>query len=373
MSFVIPLYPLYALLFADTGLSDADISVLFVIWSGVGIVAEVPMGAVADRFSRRHAMVAAGVGQAAGYVLWTAWPGYAGFALGFVAWSLFGALSSGTLEALVYDGLAAVGAQSHYVTVLGRIRAAELLSQLPNAAAATLLFAVGGYPLVGWVSVGMCLCAAALATRLPEAPRSAPDSDDDADDLGYFATLRAGVAEAAARPAVRGAVAAVALLAGLDAFEEYFSLLANEWGVPVIEVPFAVLVIPVAGAIGAAVGGRYGRLRPALLCSILAAGVVVLGAAGVLHRPIGLVGLGLFYGLYRLVWLVADARLQESITGRARATVTSVAELGTEFTCLLVYAAWAVHQVIGIAVLGLAVALLLPFCLRRRTVSASRG
>ncbi len=38
----VPLYPLYALLFADTGLSDAEISALFVIWSVVGIAAEVP-------------------------------------------------------------------------------------------------------------------------------------------------------------------------------------------------------------------------------------------------------------------------------------------------------------------------------------------
>lgn len=360
MSCVIPLYPLYALLFADTGLSDADISVLFVIWSGVGILAEVPMGAVADRFSRRQAMVAAGAGQAAGYVLWTVWPGFAGFALGFVLWGLFGALASGTLEALVYDGLAAVGAQRRYPAVLGRIRAAELLAQLPNAGAATALFAAGGYRLVGWVSVGMCLCAATLATRLPEATPA--DSEDDG--AGYFATLRAGVREAAARPAVRRAVLAVALLGGLDAFEEYFSLLAHEWGVPVLAVPFAVLAVPVAGAIGAAVGGRHGRLRPALLGATLAAAAAVLFASGLLHRPVALVGLALCYGLYRLVWLVADARLQDSIVGRARATVTSVAELGTEFTCLLVYAAWALHQAAGVAILVLAVAVV---------VSASRG
>ena len=49
----VPLYPLYALLFTDTGLSGGQISLLFAIWSTVGIVAEVPTGALADRFSRR--------------------------------------------------------------------------------------------------------------------------------------------------------------------------------------------------------------------------------------------------------------------------------------------------------------------------------
>jgi hypothetical protein len=356
----VPLYPLYALLFVDTGLSDADISVLFVIWSGVGMLAEVPAGALADRFSRRHAVVAAGVAQALGYVLWTALPGFAGFACGFVLWGLGGALASGAFEALVYDGLVAANEPGRYAWLLGRIRAAELLAQLPTAAAASLLFAVGGYPLVGWVSVGTCLVAAALALRLPEPAAGSADGDD----LGYVATLRAGFAEAAVRPAVRRVVVAVALLGGLDAFEEYFSLLLSKWGVPVVVVPVAALAIPVAGAVGAALGGRHGRARAALLGSALGFGVVVLAAAGWWHRPAGVLGIAVFYGLYRFVLLVADARLQDRISDRTRATVTSVAELGTELTCLLVYAAWGLDQVTGVAILALSVAVLLPWCLR---------
>lgn len=73
-----PLYPLYALLFADNGLSDAEISVLFAIWSMVGMVAEVPSGAVADRFSRRYALMASGVMQGAGYAVWILSPGFGG-------------------------------------------------------------------------------------------------------------------------------------------------------------------------------------------------------------------------------------------------------------------------------------------------------
>jgi MFS family permease len=63
------------LLFSDTGLSGADICALFAIWSTVGILAEVPSGAIADRLSRRGALMAASVLQAAGYVLWIVLPG----------------------------------------------------------------------------------------------------------------------------------------------------------------------------------------------------------------------------------------------------------------------------------------------------------
>ncbi len=156
---------------------------LFAIWSAVGIVAEVPSGALADRFSRRFALAAAGVLQALGYLVWIGLPGFPGYAAGFVLWGLGGALVSGALEALLYDGLAAEGAQEEYATVLGRVTAAGLLAEVPAVLAATLLFALGGYRAVAWVSVGCCLAAAAaLALRLPEArPGRIPPGDGDGD------------------------------------------------------------------------------------------------------------------------------------------------------------------------------------------------
>jgi MFS family permease len=360
---------LYALFFADTGLSDVEISVLFAIWSTVGVLAEVPTGALADRFSRRGTLVAAGVCQAVGYVLWTTLPGFAAFAVGFVLWGLGGALGSGSLEALLYDGLSAVGAQSHYARVSGWVTAAELLADLPAAVAATVLFSAGGYALVGWASVGCCLAAAGLAALLPEPPRG-PDQDDDAT---YFETLRAGLAEATSRPAVRAAVVAVALISGLDAFEEYFPLIAADWGVPTALVPLALAAIPLVGAVGAALAGRANGLRAVTLGAVLAASAVLLGAAGLLAQPVGLVAVAVFYGLYRMVLVVVDARLQDRIDGPNRATVTSVAGLGTEFACFAVYAAWALGEVVLVAGLVLAFAVALPLLFRVRIRTSARG
>ena len=89
--------------------------------------------------------------QAAAFVVWTAAPGFPAFAVGFVVWGVGGALMSGTSEALVYDALAAVGARAAYVRVHGWMTSAELLVQVPTALLASGLFALGGYPLVGWV------------------------------------------------------------------------------------------------------------------------------------------------------------------------------------------------------------------------------
>lgn len=351
-----PLYPLYALLFADTGLSGAQISALFAVWSFVALLAEVPSGAFADRFGRRTALVASGLLQAGGYLIWLGWPTFAGFAAGFAVWAVGGAMSSGSAEALLYDGLVEVGAEREYARITGWLDAGELLAGIPGAAAATALYAAGGFTLVGWVSVGVCLLAAALATRLPEPAHGSGEPDDE---LGYLATLRAGMAEAALRPVVRACLLAAALLAGFDAIEEYFPLIVDGYGVPTVAVPLAVQPIALAGALGAALGGRAAGLGRGALAGLLGAAMLLIGVGGLVIHPAALLAVALGYGAYRTVLVVVEARLQEHLSSRTRATVTSVVGVGAELAAFAVYGAWAVGELAAVAALGLALALFL--------------
>ena len=224
----LPLYPLYALLFTDAGVSAGGLSVLFAVWSAVGVTAEVPAGALADRFGRRRAIVAGCLLQASGFALWIALPGWSAFVAGFVLWGLGGAVDSGALEALLYDALP----REAFPAVLGRVTAAELLAMLPAAGLAWLLFSAGGYAFAGWVSVGFCIGSALLARALPEPAPPADPADAASSEPGYLELLRAGVVEAVTRPAVRYPLLAVALLTGIDAFEEYFPVLADGLAVP---------------------------------------------------------------------------------------------------------------------------------------------
>ncbi|SDY46184.1 Predicted arabinose efflux permease, MFS family [Modestobacter sp. DSM 44400] len=358
----VPLYPLYALLFADTRLDDRDISALLALWSATAVLAEVPSGAFADRFSRRGALVTAGVLQAAGYLLWAALPGFPGFAAGFVVWAVGGALVSGSFEALLHDGLAAAGAAGQFGRVYGWVNAVDLLVQVPTALAAAALFSVGGFPLVGWASVATCLAAAGLAARLPEAFHGTENPDGDGP--GWWDILSAGVTEAAGRPAVRTAVLLVVLLGGLDAMEEYFPLLARDWGVPDAANPLVLLGVPLAGAVGAALGGRAASWPRSAVTVALATAGFALVAAAVLAVPAGLGAVAAGYALYRLVLVVAETRLQEAITGPARATVTSMAGLGVELAALALFAAYATGGLVLVAGAVLLLAAALPRLIR---------
>jgi MFS family permease len=355
----VPLYPLYALLFTATGLSVPEISALFAIWSAVAVLTEVPSGALADRFSRRSCLAAAGFLQAAAYTAWVLMPGFPGFALGFVLWGFGGSLASGAKEALLYDGLAAAGAQEHYARVAGRVAAMELVAQIPVAAAATWLFSAGGFGLVGWVSVGTCAAAGVVAAALPEPPRDGGD-----EDIGYLATLRSGVAEVFRSPGVGAVAAAAALLAAFDAIEEYFPLLVSDWGVAAAAVPLATLPIVLGGTAGAALGGAARLLPRWGLGVLLGVATAFLAVAAEAAHPAGVIAVAVFYGGYRAVLVAVDARLQERIASRSRATVTSVAGLGTEIATFGVYAAWAAGGVSWLVVAGVVIAAALPRLLR---------
>ncbi len=145
LSELVPLYPLYALLVLDTGLSPAEVSLLFAVWSLTALATEVPAGALADRWSRRGALVLGGVLEAIAFAVWTVAPQFWGFLVGFAVWGVASALVFGTVEALVYDGLADVGAEAAFLRVNGAMTSAELVVQVPTAAAAGALYALGGY------------------------------------------------------------------------------------------------------------------------------------------------------------------------------------------------------------------------------------
>ena len=132
-------------------------------------------------------------------------------------------------------------------------------------------------------------------------------------------------------------------------------MMASDWGVSTSAVPVAVLGIALAGALGAALGGRADRLPSWWLPALLVGAAACLAGSALWARPPALVVAAMFYGLYLAVLVAAEARLQERITGPHRATITSVAGVGTEVSALLVFAAWALGGVLAVAGLVLAV------------------
>ncbi|WP_210591941.1 MFS transporter [Streptomyces sp. GESEQ-35] len=334
------LYPVYALLFADTGLSLWQISSLFALWSITAVLLEVPSGAWADAVSRRLLLWVGPLLTAVGFALWVIVPSYWAFALGFVLWGAGGALGSGALEALVYDELERLGAAERYARVAGRARAARLVATMTSIGLAGPVFALGGYPAVGAASVLACLLAAAVATRFPE-HRTRPGKGDD----GWATTLRTGLAEVHRDRSVRGALLLVPAVAAVwGALDEYTPLLVRDTGVAETTVPYLLLLVWALVTVGSLFSGPAERLGTTGLAALLAASALALAVGAAARTPAGIALVGLAFGGFQLAEVLADVRLQHRIDESRRATLTSVASLGTE---LVTVATFGVYALLG--------------------------
>ncbi|MGH3658008.1 MAG: MFS transporter [Micromonosporaceae bacterium] len=375
---LILLYPLYALLFTDTGLTTAQVSSVLALWALSALVLEVPSGVWADVVSRRALLCVAPLFAAAGFACWAFVPAYWSFALGAVLWGIQGALMSGAMEALVYTELDLAGAADRYATVIGRARTFEVAAVPLAMVAAAPVFAYGGYPLVGTASIAACVVAALVALTFPEhrrpptgtaasvpveaaahagpltdatqhagsaAPPS-PATDDPPDasgeTLGYLGTLRAGLAEVRANRPVRLTVLAFpAVIAIWGALDEYVPILVRDTGVAAASVPLFVLLVWTGVTVGGLLAGAARNIAGRGMAAVLTAAGVALAAGALSRVPAGIVLIAVSFALFQIATILVEARLQHQITGPSRATVTSVANLALGVGTIVVYGLYA--------------------------------
>jgi hypothetical protein len=99
------------------------------------------------------------------------------FAVGFLPWGLKSALTSGALEALVYEELQRVDGTERYPTLMGRGQVAGVLAAMCSGAVAAPVIAASGFTAAGAASVAVCLLASLVAMLFPE-HRIRPTRDD---------------------------------------------------------------------------------------------------------------------------------------------------------------------------------------------------
>ncbi len=197
-------------------------------------------------------------------------------------------------------------------------------------------------------------------------------SADDQQKDGWWATLRAGVAEATRTRVIGRLVLLVALLEGLFVIDEYVPLLTRARGGSNDAAPVIVVIVWIGLLLGGEVSARWQRANPRLLGLALVGSMIITALAFVTDAvwSLGLVAVG--YATLQVASVNADARLQERTSGTTRATVTSVAAFGGSSVSMLMFVVIAVLAdgddpstgilvvVAGLALAGWLVALWLP-------------
>lgn len=330
---LILVYPVYAIMMLAGGVNEFELSVLFVIWALASFAFEIPSGMVADRVDRRVYIFAGSLAGAAGFLTWWLWPTFAGYALGFVLWSLGSAIHSGTQQSLLYDVLVEQSRASAFARIYGRGKAASSVAVLVAMALGGFL-AEQGYTAVLLISAVAPFASGLLVLGLiSEPPRS---HGGDADGEGPEQPLREALATLRRRPRLRLIALMFVVFVGLSGvIDEYVGpLLKDELALTLGVIGLIYGGVLGCQAFGSALAHRLGRV-PLTTAGRISAASHGLLAGGLL--------LGMFYGV---AWLVAglclyfvamgvvgvllETGLQDEIDVSARATITSVAGAGLE-------------------------------------------
>jgi MFS family permease len=321
----LPLWlPIWVLYLRDQlGFSLTQITLIDVPFFMLVVVAEVPTGAVADRFGRRVSlMLGAACYVFAVYVLGVA-NSYPVVLLSYVTWGLAVTLRSGADIALLYDSLKEAGRERDFQRVNGALFAARscallagLLLGAPLAAATSYTFTFKASALIG--------LAALLVALTVREPRHAIARAHEP----YLRRLRAGLHEAWRRPALRYII----LYSGVLTAGTYGPLVVFQqpWlaehgvgtaGLGLWQAP------PRAAAIVAALGGAWLLRRTGERAAFFALPVGLVGfnlaLAGIDHSwvAVAFLGMGLSQGLQDPT---LSTYVNHRIESNRRATILSV-------------------------------------------------
>jgi MFS family permease len=221
------IYPLYAVMFVDYGLTGLQISIILMVWSGTAFLLEVPSGVIADKYSRKTILFLAQVARIIGYAIWLFFPNFWGFLIGFVLWGIKSAFTSGTFEALLYDELKQNGAEVQYTKILGRQKAIKFVALTLAGLGATIGIALG-YKLIIAISLISLAISAFSILSLPSAKKLESTHEKD-----YFKLLKEGLHTAIRTPIILEIIIFVSLAQALfGALDEYWSIFANDVGLP---------------------------------------------------------------------------------------------------------------------------------------------
>lgn len=331
---LVPIYPVYAVMMIESGVTPLELSALFIVWSATVVALEVPLGAVADRVARKPLVVVSSVLKGVAFALWLAFPHFWGFLAGFVAWGLSGTLLSGTAEALLYEGLRQRGGEGRFAVVFARGAALRELGVATALLTGGVLSQGLGYTAALLVSATAPLLAAVVAaTLLPavEVPKEARGES-------YFTTLGTGWKYATGRPPVLyvllllGAVGTV-----YGVYEEYVGPFLRERDLGLAGIGLFMALYQGCRAAGMGLASRlWARDSKHLV------GYYLVGAVCLLLMPLGgplpmAVLLCAFVLLFAVAEITLETRLQHAIESHARATVTSVVNMGREILGMLYY------------------------------------
>ncbi len=356
---LVPVYPVYLMLFSEKGLSLSQISLLLMIWSLPLVLLEIPTGIVADIWSRKNLVLLGTILHGACFAVWIFADGFVSFALGFILWGVSEAMISGSLEALLFDSLKAKGEESRFDIVYSR---GEMISRISLAVAMLsggFITQFLGYRVVLSVSVISLMVAVICLIPIKEVN---PDrtSQKEGDSFGEhgLTVLKKSLLFLVRSKIIFFPVLLLILVFGMyGILDEYDQVVASHYVSGVLLVGLwgtARFVLEAVGSFLAPFVKRLLARRNRLVVPIIAVCIfaaVSLLAFAILRSPFVVPLYALYFMAMASMEVLMEDYIQQKIEDAGRSTVHSVVSLLMNLYAVILFSAFSgIFTVVGIYV-----------------------
>ncbi|MBP3397484.1 MAG: MFS transporter, partial [Alphaproteobacteria bacterium] len=291
------LTPVYAIFMQQNGVSDVQLSTMFIISSVATVLGQLPITFITNRIGGRWAMIFGQFLKMFAVLLWLVWPTYAGFAAGMVLWGLQAGFRSVAFEGLMYDSIKSYGRARDYSRILGRKYTYESIGVALSACGSLLMFL--GYNWVTWASVGAILMSVWCLMLIRRAPGTTytPVAGPE-----FRKMFRTGVRVVLKTPCLLSIMLLALLVVNIPFLDDFLSPIGLQLGIATEYVGIVSFFLLACATIGQRLAYRLNRLPDMIL-------YIMIGCVGVCYMLFALLysvpallllGLGymMFYGLY---------------------------------------------------------------------------
>jgi len=313
--------PVEKIFMTQIGFTATSIGVVAAVYSAVVPVLEVPFGILADRWSRRGALILSTLALALSSLVGGLSDGPATYAAAAVLLGVFFALSSGTADSIVYDTLIEeTGSSDGYERWIGRLHVVEAVALVVSAVLGGLLAAITSPRLTYFATVPLVMSSIVALLRCRE-PRLHRATEPTSFRRQAALTVRA----LTSRPELRRIIALAALcaMAAQVVFEFGPLWLVAEKAPSGWYGPYWAAVVSTVG-VGGWLASRVDFTRRATLAALVAIPLVAAVAlVGPTPLPV-IIGLQFLIGVSAsLIGVRAGYLLHEGVPAHVRAGVSS--------------------------------------------------
>ena len=311
------LTPVYAIFMQENGLTDLQLSTMFIISSVATILGQMPITFITNRVGQRWAMIVGQILKIIAILLWLIYPTYAGFVLGMILWGVQAGFRSVAFEGLVYDSVMESGHRREYTRILGRKSTYESIGVALSAFGSLLMFL--GYTWVTWASVFAILLSILCLILVPYRP-----IQRKVQKIQFKKMLRTGVKVCFKTPCLMSIMILTLLVGNVPFLDDFLSPIALQIGIPTEYVGALSFFLLVCATVGQRYAYKFARLTDWVLYSLI--GLVGLGyitfASLYNIGSLWIMGVAymLFYGIYTLMY----SRFQHMIPLGHRSVVLSL-------------------------------------------------